>query len=133
MAADDATIVVLAAVVERDGRFLVTRRLKDTHLSGYWEFPGGKCEPGESHEACLLRELREELDVDADVGPELLATHHVYPARSVQLHFRSCRIHGHPQPMLGQEMRWVTRDEMRALEFPEADRDLIRLITQRRG
>lgn len=125
----EQTVIVLAAVVERSGRFLITRRLKDTHLSGYWEFPGGKCEDGETHEACLLRELREELNVDADVGSELLATYHVYPTRSVQLHFRSCRIHGEPQPMLGQEMRWVTRAEMRALEFPEADRELIDLLT----
>ena len=43
-------IVVLAAVIERDGRFLVTRRLANTHLAGYWEFPGGKCEPGETHD-----------------------------------------------------------------------------------
>ena len=48
-------IIVLAAVVERDGRFLVTRRLDHGHLPGLWEFPGGKCEPGESHDACLAR------------------------------------------------------------------------------
>ena len=63
-AADDRRIVVAAAVIERDGRFLVTRRQAGVHLEGYWEFPGGKCEPGETLDACLARELREELDVD---------------------------------------------------------------------
>ena len=124
-----SVIVVLAAVVERDGRFLVTRRLKDTHLSGYWEFPGGKCEAGESHEACLARELIEELGVRSDIGAELLVTEHAYPSRTVRLHFRRCAIGGDPQPLLGQEMRWITREEMRSLEFPEADRDLIDLLT----
>ena len=121
---------MLAAVVERDGRFLVTRRLKDTHLSGYWEFPGGKCEAGESHEQCLARELQEELGVGGSIGDELLVTEHAYPTRAVRLHFRRCVIDGEPQPLLGQEMRWITREEMRALEFPEADNDLIELLTR---
>ena len=127
--ANAGIIVVLAAVIELDGRFLVTRRLKGTHLPGYWEFPGGKCEAGESHEECLARELVEELAVRADVGVELLVTEHAYPSRTVRLHFRRCAISGEPQPLLGQEMRWVTREGMRALEFPEADRDLIDLLT----
>ena len=59
------TIVVTAAVVERDGAFLVTRRLEGTHLAGAWEFPGGKCELGEPLEACLWREIREELGPEA--------------------------------------------------------------------
>ena len=126
-------VVVLAAVIERDGRFLVTRRLKGTHLSGYWEFPGGKCEPGESHETCVMRELREELNVSSFVGAEILTTEHQYPSKCVRLYFRTCEIEGEPEPMLGQEMRWVTREEMKAMQFPEADRDLIALLTERRS
>ena len=125
----NTAIVVLAAVIERDGRFLVTRRLKGTHLSGYWEFPGGKCEAGESHEECLARELLEELGVTAEIGTELLVTEHAYPARTVRLHFRRCTASAEPRPLLGQEMRWITREEMRALDFPEADNDLIELLT----
>ena len=120
---------MLAAIVERDSKLLVTRRLENTHLAGYWEFPGGKCEAGESHEACLARELGEELAVRANVGAELLVTEHAYPSRTVRLHFRRCAIGGEPQPLLGQEMRWITREEMQSLEFPEADRDLIDLLT----
>ena len=123
-------IVVLAAVVHRDGRFLVTRRLADGHLPGLWEFPGGKCEPGESHEECLAREMFEELNVRAEIGDEILVTEHAYPERVVRLHFRWCRFDDEPLPMLGQEMQWVSKEELRTLPFPEADRELIELLTK---
>lgn len=119
------SIVVLAAVVERDGAFLLTRRLQGTHLAGTWEFPGGKCEPGESHEDCLRRELDEELGVAADIGAEVFAITHAYPEQTVELHFRACVIHGEPAPRLGQQMRWVPRADLGSLEFPDADRELI--------
>ena len=131
MTGDRRAIVVLAAVIERDGRYLLTRRLRGTHLEGLWEFPGGKCEPGESHEACLSRELLEELGVTASVGAEIFATLHDYPERSVQLHFRQCEIHGEPRALLGQQMRWADAGELRTIEFPEADRALIELLASR--
>jgi 8-oxo-dGTP diphosphatase len=118
-------IIVAAAVIERDGAFLVTRRQQGVHLAGLWEFPGGKCEPGETHAACLIRELREELGVEANVGREILATSHEYPERCVELHFLSSELRGEPVPQLGQEMRWVPRGELSALEFPPADAELI--------
>ena len=126
-------IPVLAAVIERDGRLLVTRRLEGSHLSGFWEFPGGKCDPDETHEACLARELREELGVEARIGPEILVTEHAYPEKTVRLHFRRCEIDGQPRPLLNQQMRWVSRDEMRVLSFPEADRTLIEMLTGQHG
>jgi 8-oxo-dGTP diphosphatase len=122
------TIVVTAAVIERDGAFLVTRRQAGTHLAGAWEFPGGKCEPGESLEACLTRELREELNVDAEIDRELLTTTHEYPERRVELHFMSCRLTDAPTAVLGQEMRWVPRADLDRLEFPPADAELIRML-----
>jgi mutator protein MutT len=125
------SIVVTAAVIEREGRVLVTRRLPDTHLAGHWEFPGGKCQPGESLAACMIRELKEELDVDAIVGEEVLATTHEYPERRVELHFLRCEIAGDPHPMLGQEMRWVAHAELGDYEFPPADAELIARL--RRG
>ena len=121
-------VVVTAAVVERDGRFLVTRRQPGVHLEGYWEFPGGKCEAGEALDACLARELREELGVESQVLDEILAVTHDYRDRSVELHFFRCALDGDPAPQLGQEMRWVTRAEMAALPFPPADAELIRTI-----
>jgi mutator protein MutT len=124
------TVVVAAAVIERDNRFLLTRRQEGVHLAGYWEFPGGKCEPDESHVACLVREIREELGVEAAVGGELLATTHAYPDRSVELHFLKCDINGEPAPQLGQEMKWVRRAELTTLAFPPADTELIRMLAR---
>ena len=130
MTASPGAIVVLAAVIERDARILVTRRLAGTHLAGRWEFPGGKCEPGETHEACLRRELGEELGLlNAIVGDEIMVTEHAYPERTVQLHFRWCTAVDEPRSMLGQELRWVTRGELRSLDLPEADRDLVSTLT----
>ena len=121
-------IVVTAAVIRRGDAFLVTRRQKGVHLEGYWEFPGGKCDPGESLDACLAREIREELDADARCGRELLATEHEYPERIVELHFIECVLLGEPRPLLGQEMRWVERTALRELSFPPADDELIALL-----
>ena len=126
------TIVVLAAIVEREGRLLVTRRLENTHLAGYWEFPGGKCDPHETHAACLARELEEELGVRAIVGNEVLVTEHEYPERRVRLHFRECEIEGEPEARLGQELRWVERSELRTMQFPDADRELIEKLSSKR-
>jgi len=126
-------LVVTAAVVERDGRFLVTRRQKGAHLEGCWEFPGGKCESGESHAECLARELLEELGVGARIGEEVLATTHAYDDRVVELHFIRCEIAGEPAPQLGQEMRWVGREELAGLEFPPADAELIKMLSKPRS
>ena len=127
------TIIVAAAVIERDGRYLITRRQPGVHLAGHWEFPGGKCEPDETLAACLSRELREELGVSIVVGDELLTTTHDYPERRVELHFVRCRLQGEPAPQLGQEMRWTPREELKALEFPAADAELIRILTEPKG
>lgn len=122
------TVVVVAAVIERDGRFLLTRRQKGVHLEGYWEFPGGKCEPGETHTACLVREIREELGVEAAVGEEVLTTNHTYVDRRVELHFLRCTVGGTPAPQLGQEMHWVAREDLAALAFLPADTELIHML-----
>ncbi len=123
-------VVVTAAVIERDGWYLVTRRLKGVHLEGFWEFPGGKCDPGEALVDCLRRELVEELGADAAIGDEIFRVTHHYPDRSVELHFFACRLTGDPSPLLGQEMRWVARGELRSLKFPPADGKLIDLLMQ---
>ena len=124
------TLVVTAAIVERDDSYLVTRRQQGVHLEGHWEFPGGKCEAGESLVSCLVRELREELDVGAAVGREVLTTSHDYPDRRVELHFFECQIDSVPVPQQGQEMRWVPRPALSALDFPPADAELIAWLTR---
>jgi 8-oxo-dGTP diphosphatase len=132
---------VVAAVIEDNHRaasggpgpmpaFLVTRRQPGVHLAGMWEFPGGKIDPGETHGAALQRELREELDVEVKVHECVYQTTHAYPERTVELYFYRCSLKGVPRPLLGQEMRWVPRAELRSLGFPPADTELIELLTR---
>jgi 8-oxo-dGTP diphosphatase len=123
-----APIVVVAAVFERDGRFLLTLRPEGTHLAHHWEFPGGKCQPHETHAEALRRELYEELDIVADVRELVHEVTHVYPDRTVALHFYACGYEGEPKGMIGQQVRWVARAELAALPFPEADAALIRVL-----
>jgi 8-oxo-dGTP diphosphatase len=123
---DPATpTVVTAAVIERDGRLLVARRLEGSHMAGFWEFPGGKCEPGEPAEACLARELLEELGVAAVVHEEIYRTTYAYGDRVLDLRFFRCEVTAEPAPLLGQEVRWVARHELPTLEFPPADSELV--------
>lgn len=119
---------VAAAVIERDGRFFVTRRQDGVHLEGYWEFPGGKCEAGETDAACLSREMHEELGVEIEVQRLLLSVAHEYPDRTIELHFYACQMTGSPTARLRQQMRWASRDELDSLSFPPADAELIRKL-----
>jgi 8-oxo-dGTP diphosphatase len=121
----DAPIVVVAAVIERDGAFLLTLRPDGTHLAGHWEFPGGKCQPHENHPEALRRELFEELDIVVEVGDLVHTVTHTYPERAVTLHFYRCGYAGEPKPMLGQAIRWVARAELGKLPLPEADGELV--------
>lgn len=121
-------LIVSAAVIERDGQFFMTRRLKGTHLAEMWEFPGGKCGHDESLIASLERELIEELGTRSVIGDEVFTVEHAYPERTVRLHFFTATLIDEPQPLLGQEMRWVSREELRTLQLPEADRGLVELL-----
>jgi mutator protein MutT len=122
------TITVVAAVVEENDAFLVTRRPDGVHLAGLWEFPGGKIDRAESHADALRREMREELDADVDVGELVFETIHAYPERTVALYFYRCVLKQRPRPLLGQDMQWVKRAELATLGFPPADEELIRRL-----
>jgi 8-oxo-dGTP diphosphatase len=124
-----SAIVVVAAVIERDGQFLLTLRPSGTHLEGHWEFPGGKVMPHETHAEALRRELFEELDIVARVGAVVYSIRHDYPDRTVELHFYRCTFDGEPKPMMGQDMRWIVREQLGTLPFPEADAALITQLT----
>ena len=124
-------MIVVAAVVEQNDAFLITRRQQGVHLAGLWEFPGGKIDPAESHADALRREMREELDTDVEIGELVFDVTHAYPDRTVTLYFYRCALKGEPRPLLGQEMRWVPRAELASLGFPPADEELIRLLAGR--
>ena len=119
-------IEVSAALIFRAGQLLITRRHAGSHLGGLWEFPGGKRESGESYEACLIREIREELGVAISVGALFEEIAHDYPEKSVHLKFFQCRLlSGNPQPLDCAAVRWVTRNELADFEFPAADAQLL--------
>src|SRR5580704_13117649 len=120
------SIRVVAAIIRRDGRLLITRRPDDVHLAGLWEFPGGKVEPDESLKTALIREIDEEIGVRIEVLDEFFQVEHHYPTRSVQLHFFDCRIvSGEPRALQVADLRWVRPTELDQFQFPEADQELI--------
>ncbi len=123
-------ISVVAGVIRReDGRLLITQRLADDTLGGYWEFPGGKVEIGEDLPTALERELAEEIGVEAEIGAEIHHIVHAYPDRDVRLHFFDARIlSGDPQKLEVADLRWVTLDELMAYQFPEADLPLLKQL-----
>lgn len=119
-----------ALVVAPDGRFLATQRMADDPgFPGYWELPGGKVEDGEEDAAALRRELREELDMDAEPGPrcaraELLDRGHV-----IDLRVHLCTVRGGPPRLVEvQDVRWLTLAESRVLPFPPLDRQVLEQV-----
>ncbi|MBI4661642.1 MAG: 8-oxo-dGTP diphosphatase MutT [Verrucomicrobia bacterium] len=127
---DDRRIVEVAAgLVFRKGRLLITRRRPEDHLGGYWEFPGGKREPNETSEACLQRELSEELGIVVRVDELLGCVTHRYPEKTVRLEFYRCTWRRHKPRALGcQDFAWVTQREVGSYVFPPADRKLLRRL-----
>lgn len=119
-------VEVSAALIFRNGQLLVTQRLAGAHLGGLWEFPGGKREPDESFEHCLVREIHEELDVDVSVGELFAEIIHDYPEKSVRLKFFICRlIRGEPKPVDCAAVKWINKTDLAAHEFPAADAQLL--------
>lgn len=120
---------VAAAIISRQGRYLIAKRKAGVHLAGFWEFPGGKCEPGESLENCLRRELQEELDVIISNPVPFEIVHHSYPDKTVELHFFRCSISGGvAEARECAEIRWVSREDLHLYRFPPADEPVLRAL-----
>lgn len=119
-------IEVSAALIFRAGRLLITQRPAAAHLGGLWEFPGGKREPGETFEACLAREIREELGVEIAVGALFEEVRHDYPEKSVHLRFFLCRlVAGEPRPLECAAVGWIGKSQLGDFSFPAADARLL--------
>ncbi|MGA3285494.1 MAG: 8-oxo-dGTP diphosphatase MutT [Verrucomicrobiota bacterium] len=119
-------IDVAAALIFRAGKLLITQRHADAHLGGLWEFPGGKREPDETFEQCLVRELREELGVEISVGELFEEVVHAYPEQTVHLKFFVCRLEdGEPAPLDCAALKWVGKPELNEYTFPAADARLL--------
>lgn len=124
-------LVVACALVDADGRVLLTRRPPGKPMAGLWEFPGGKLLADETPEAAVIRELREELDVDTEescLAPLTFASH-AYDDFHLLMPLYVCRVwRGTPTPLEGQELRWVRPRDMAAYPMPPADRPLIAFL-----
>jgi 8-oxo-dGTP diphosphatase len=123
-------IEVVAAVMERDGRILITRRPRGAHLEGLWEFPGGKPHPGETDAEALSREIAEELGVAVTVGPAIDTVEWTYVDKRVRLTFYRCTLEGEPRALEGQELAWVAVADLRGYAFPAADSQLLARLEQ---
>lgn len=127
----EKAIEVVAAVIERGGRVLIARRHVGSHLGGLWEFPGGKRQDGETAEAALVREIREELDAAVSVGELLDDVEWRYPEKTVRLRFFRCALEGEPRAAEDQEIAWVAPADLGGYEFPPADEGLVARLRRR--
>ena len=125
---------VVAALIWRDGRFLICQRPANKARALLWEFVGGKIEPGESGEEALVRECREELDMTVAVGDVFTDVTHVYPDLTVHLTLYHCTIaEGEPTLLEHADMAWITPDEIGNYEFCPADVEILEKIVKTYG
>jgi 8-oxo-dGTP diphosphatase len=121
-------LVAAGALVDTDGRVLVTRRPPGKPMAGLWEFPGGKVEPGETPETTLIRELKEELGIDTQsscLAPLPFASH-AYDDFHLLMPLYVCRTwDGIARPLEGQALKWLRPRDLRGLDMPPADAPLI--------
>jgi mutator protein MutT len=121
-----ATHVVAAAVTQASGRVLIAQRPPGKHLAGGWEFPGGKLDPGEDRRAGLARELREELGITISTPRPLIRVRHTYDYGSVLIDMWVVRHYsGEPSGLDGQALRWVSQEELEAVELLPADGPIV--------
>ena len=124
-------LVAAVALVDIDGRVLVTRRPEGKHMAGLWEFPGGKIHDGETPEAALIREMREELAIDTAescLAPLTFASH-AYDEFHLLMPLYVCRRwKGTVTPLEGQELKWVRPNALRDYPMPPADAPLVAIL-----
>ncbi|TJV41058.1 MAG: (deoxy)nucleoside triphosphate pyrophosphohydrolase [Mesorhizobium sp.] len=121
-------LVAACALVDADGRVLLAQRPPGKQLAGLWEFPGGKVEPGETPEQCLIRELQEEIGVETEIpclAPLTFASHSYDDFHLLMPLFICRRFRGIAQPREGQALKWVRPKQMRDYPMPPADAPLI--------
>lgn len=123
---------VVAAVIEQDQGILVCQRKQGSSHSLKWEFPGGKVELGETMEAALQRELREELRIEANIGPELARYEYAYPNKNsiLLIFFQVSSFTGEPINLVFETMEWSPRKQLPAYDFLEGDIDFVKTLTE---
>jgi len=122
---------VTAAVIEKDGKILIARRKQKDPLGGKWEFPGGKLESGETPEACLKRELREELGIETRVEEFLCSSRFVYRHIAIELlAYRTSYVSGEITLNEHERAEWILPEELKDYDFSEADKPVVRKLTE---
>ena len=125
-------VIGVGVVRNGAGQVLIDQRLNEGLLGGLWEFPGGKQEPGEPIESTIVRELQEELAIEAEVGEELITLEHAYSHKRLRFVVHLCRwISGEPQPLASQQVRWVEPTELGDYPFPAANARIIAALLER--
>lgn len=123
--------VVAAVITDARGRLLLNRRTENRDMAGLWEFPGGKREPGETSEQALVRELREELGIEAEVGEWIMDVPQRYPDKHLTLEVRHVRSwKGTPRGREGQAITWVAPDKLGRYSMPPADLPVVAALRQ---
>lgn len=123
--------VVAAVITDARGRLLLNRRTEHSDMPGLWEFPGGKREPGESSEQALVRELREELGIEAEVGEWIIEVPQYYPDKHLTLEVRHVRSwKGNPRGREGQAITWVAPEKLGRYSMPPADLPVVAALRQ---
>ncbi len=119
-------IRVVGAMIEQDGKYLITQRPPTASLPLLWEFPGGRVEPGETDEKALARELEEEMGISVDVGERVIHVEHGYPSYDIDFCVYRCRLRTGPISHIRvHDHRWVRPAELDSYEFPAADEKTI--------
>jgi mutator protein MutT len=121
--------LVTAGLIWQDGRLLLTKRPEGSHLAGFWEFPGGKKEPGETLGQCLEREIKEELGMEVRAGKLLFSVDHEYENRIISLYLFLCtHLCGQPEPLECEELRWVNPEDLVQYRLPPPDLSMIQFL-----
>ena len=127
-------VIGVGVVLNDAGEVLIDQRLEEGLLGGFWEFPGGKQESGESLEACITRELQEELAIAVTVGEELISVDHAYSHKKLRFVVHLCTwVSGDPQPLASQQVRWVKPAELKDFPFPAANARIIEALLRRQA
>lgn len=123
--------IIAAGVIWKNGKLLIQQRVSDGLLGGLWEFPGGKVEAGEDLQACVAREVREEVGIEVRVGDELVAVEHAYSHFSITLHAFQCDfVSGRVKLASARRCKWVKPGELEQYAFPAANKKIIAALLQ---
>jgi mutator protein MutT len=126
---DERPTQVGIGLIEREGSYLIRQRLAGQAMAGYWEFPGGKCEAGETPSDATFRECFEEVGVEVAVGELIQRRVHRYPHGLIELHYYQCGIRGtRTEPLENSGFRWVTASDLPRYRFPEANDAVIEAL-----